>query len=176
MSRVARMKTRPWLPCRPHRHQLCAHFTICAKGLAAFEHRDRREKRPKAKRGRPSGRRMQCGRHCGAKLTASLMRTHFTACSKLAGMFRLLWTGEGGVRKLRVAAVGASDEMRLRLRRPVHWANMRAQFTMREAAGDLRPSRSPREERESAGRPLAPRRRPRTTNRSHPYPSDTPGN
>lgn len=32
--------------------------------------------------GRPSGPRMPCGWRCGAKLTASEMRRHFTDCPK----------------------------------------------------------------------------------------------
>ena len=78
--------------------QMRAHFTICpnrpaiSDGVlqpAALVVADRGlpdqnepERRPGAKRGRPPGRRMPCGWLCGAELTASQMRTHFTRCSR----------------------------------------------------------------------------------------------
>ncbi len=78
--------------------QMRAHFTICPnrpaisdgvlqpaalvvadRGLPDQNEPDRRQQ---AKRGRPTGRRMPCGWLCGAELTASQMRTHFTRCSR----------------------------------------------------------------------------------------------
>jgi hypothetical protein len=61
--------------------QMRAHFLICPKRPAACDHVDRRGRNLNAKRGRPPGRRMLCGWRCGALLTASQMRIHFTKCS-----------------------------------------------------------------------------------------------
>ena len=65
-------------------HEMRAHFTICPKRPAPPEGGAplvKVLKNSKAKRGRPPGLRMQCGWRCCAKLTASRMRKHFTACS-----------------------------------------------------------------------------------------------
>ena len=75
-------------------HQMRTHFTICPKRPAISDHvrrasphraagsgqTNKRLRRSKAKRGRPPGRRMPCGWLCGAKLTASQIRGHFTEC------------------------------------------------------------------------------------------------
>jgi hypothetical protein len=74
--------------------QMRTHFTICPKRPAISDHvrrasphraagsgqTNKRLRRSKAKRGRPPGRRMPCGWLCGAKLTASQIRGHFTEC------------------------------------------------------------------------------------------------
>jgi len=62
-----------------------AHFTKCPNRPAVspqVDYLDRRGRNGKAKRGRPPGRRMQCDWRCGARLTASAMRMHFTRCSR----------------------------------------------------------------------------------------------
>jgi len=77
-------------------HQMRAHFTICPKRPTNTESAHRiwppsaaslglatgKPVRSKPRRGRPPGLRMQCGWHCGAKLTASQMRKHFTNCPR----------------------------------------------------------------------------------------------
>jgi hypothetical protein len=77
-----------WLTGRDMR----AHFTRCPKRPAESDDLARRPThlallnqilgRSKPKRGRPPGRRMLCGWRCGARVTASGMRKHFTLCSK----------------------------------------------------------------------------------------------
>ena len=65
--------------------EMRAHFTECPNRPAALPQvnsLDGRGRNSKAKRGRPPGRRMLCGWRCGAPLTASHMRTHFTHCPR----------------------------------------------------------------------------------------------
>jgi hypothetical protein len=69
----------PWQPAQR------AHFTRCPNrpvDLPKVNRLDRRRRNWDAKPGHPSGRRMLCGWHCGSRLTASGMRTHFTDCAR----------------------------------------------------------------------------------------------
>ena len=83
-------------------HKMRGHFTICPKRLSIPDQVDQfsplvpaglgltvrcgpvapRFGNAKIKRGRPAGPRMPCGWRCGAKLTASELRKHFTKCPK----------------------------------------------------------------------------------------------
>ena len=73
-------------------HEMRAHFTICPQRPATADGVRRPASgiglvnkvlgRSKVKRGRPPGPRMLCGWGCGAKLTASQIRGHFTKCSR----------------------------------------------------------------------------------------------
>lgn len=98
----------PQMPCgwgcgaRLTDHKMRAHFTGCPNrpaisDLVARPSRfvpidvglpaqsgpaSRKPGTSKIKRGRPPGRRMPCGWRCGARLTASELRRHFTKCPR----------------------------------------------------------------------------------------------
>ena len=74
-------------------HQMRAHFTTCPKRPVTSDGVAVQNKvltKLKAKRGHPPGRRMPCGWGCGAHLTASEMRRHFTECRNRPAVRNLL--------------------------------------------------------------------------------------